>query len=208
MILASERFGASPDRLATIHDFENSPHFTEAEKAAFRYGKAAAQVPNAVTPEMGADLRKHYIDGDIVEITAVIALFGYLNRWNDSMGTTLEDKPVAAGKKHLQATGWDVGKHTADLDNVISSADVVFFHLEGCPYCEAAESALQKAGIKFTKIDMAEHKAALKAKTGKGSAPSVWIKGTYVGGCNDGTEPWHGVKPMLASGKFKEMLGK
>lgn len=208
MILASERFGASPERLAAIHDFENSKHFTEAEKAAFRYGKAAAQVPNAVTPQMGADLRKYYIDADIVEITAVIALFGYLNRWNDSMGTTLEDKPVAAGKKHLQATGWDVGKHTGGVDAVIGSADVVFFNLPGCPFCQAAESALQQAGIEFTKVDISEHLPALKAKTGKSSAPSVWIKGTYVGGCNDGTEPWHGVKPMLASGKFKQMLGK
>jgi len=112
MILASERFGASPERLADIHDFENSKHFTEAEKAAFRYGQAAAKVPNAVTPEMGAALRRYYSHADIVEITAVIALFGYLNRWNDSMGTTLEDKPVAAGKKHLKSTGWDVGKHT------------------------------------------------------------------------------------------------
>jgi len=113
MILASERFGASPERLAEVHKFEDSSNFTAAEKAAFRYGQAASKVPNAVTPEMGAELRKYYSDADIVEITAVIALFGFLNRWNDSMGTTLEDKPIAAGKKHLQATGWGVGKHAS-----------------------------------------------------------------------------------------------
>jgi len=111
MILASERFGASIERLTAIHDFEKSSHFTEAEKAAFRYGQAAAKVPNGVTEEMGAALRRHYNEGDIVEITAVIALFGFLNRWNDSMGTKLEDKPIAAGKKHLLSTGWEVGKH-------------------------------------------------------------------------------------------------
>ena len=38
------------------------------------------------------------------------------------------------------------------------------------------------------------------------SAPSVWIKGEYVGGCNDGTKPWHGVLPLLSNGKFKQML--
>lgn len=113
MILASERFGANPERLAEVHNFETSMQFTEAEKAAFRYGQAAAQVPNTVTPEMGAALRKYYSDADIVEITAVIALFGFLNRWNDSMGTILEDKPIAAGKKHLKSTGWEVGKHTS-----------------------------------------------------------------------------------------------
>lgn len=112
MILASERFGASVERLNDVSNFESSPNFTEAEKAAFRYGIAAAQVPNAVTEEHGRALRAYYSDGDIVEITAVIALFGYLNRWNDSMGTTLEDKPIAAGKARLLETGWSVGKHS------------------------------------------------------------------------------------------------
>lgn len=34
-----------------------------------------------------------------------------LNRWNDSMGTTLEDGAAATGDKHLAATGWSRGKH-------------------------------------------------------------------------------------------------
>lgn len=111
MILASERFGASVERLTDVQDFEASPNFTEGEKAAFRYAQAASKVPNAVTEEHGMALRAYFSEGDIVEITAVIALFGYLNRWNDSMGTTLEDKPKEAGKKRLVETGWSVGKH-------------------------------------------------------------------------------------------------
>merc|ERR1712061_73981 len=93
-----------------------------------------------------------------------------------------------------------------EVKKIIASADVVFFDSSFCPFCRDAESHLQKNGIEFKKVDIAEHKPALKDLTGKTSAPSVWIKGTYVGGCNDGTEPWHGVKPMLANGKFKEML--
>ena len=27
-----------------------------------------------------------------------------------------------------------------------------------------------------------------------------------MGGCNDGTKPWHGVLPMLASGRFQQMV--
>ena len=56
-------------------------------------------------------LRLHWSDEDIVEIVAVIALFGYLNRWNDSMGSTLEELPVQAGERHLAGGGWEVGKH-------------------------------------------------------------------------------------------------
>lgn len=112
MILASERYGASVERLTDVNNFEQSAHFTAGEKAALRYAQASAKVPNAVTEDMGAELRKFWADGDIVEITGVIALFGFLNRWNDSMGTTLEDKPIAAGKKYLKSTGWQVGKHS------------------------------------------------------------------------------------------------
>ena len=41
----------------------------------------------------------------------VIALFGYLNRWNDSMGTQLEEPAIESGKQFLNKNGWEVGKH-------------------------------------------------------------------------------------------------
>lgn len=113
MILASERFGASEERLNSVYDFEDSPHFTAAEKAALAYAHAAASVPNMVTDEVGARLRDHWSEQAIVEITAVIALFGYLNRWNDSMGTALEELPHDRGRQRLaEGTGWKIGKHS------------------------------------------------------------------------------------------------
>ena len=112
MILASERFGASEDRLSDVFDFEQSPHFTEAEKAALAFAQAATAVPNAVTPEVGERLKAHWSPEAIVEIMGVVALFGYLNRWNDSMGSALEDLPIEKGEARLaEATGWSVGKH-------------------------------------------------------------------------------------------------
>ena len=110
-ILGSQRFGADEDRLKDAWNYENSDHFTDAEKAALKYAHAAASIPNAVDDEIAAELHKHWEDNDIVEITAVIALFGYLNRWNDSMGSALEDLPIDAGNKYLDKTDWDIGKH-------------------------------------------------------------------------------------------------
>jgi alkylhydroperoxidase family enzyme len=46
--------------------------------------------PNAVNDEIANHLRNYWNEGEIVEMLGVIALFGYLNRWNDSMGTELE----------------------------------------------------------------------------------------------------------------------
>lgn len=110
-ILGAERFGASAERLADVWVYDESPHFTEAEKAALAFAHAAATVPNGVTPEIERLLRAHWSVGDIVEIMGVIALFGYLNRWNDSMGSRLEDLPVETAERLLPQTGWAVGKH-------------------------------------------------------------------------------------------------
>ena len=110
-ILAAERFGASPERMATIWEYQTSPHFTDAERVAFDFALAAACVPNAVTPDIQQALRKHWSDDEIVEIVGVVALFGFLNRWNDSMATTLEDIGVDAGSRNLTHTGWAPGKH-------------------------------------------------------------------------------------------------
>lgn len=110
-ILAAERFGSSPERLAEIWSYETSPLFSEAERAAFDFAIAAASVPNAVSPAIAARLRASWTDDEVVEILSVVALFGFLNRWNDSMGTKLEPIGIAAGEKNLAREGWDVGKH-------------------------------------------------------------------------------------------------
>jgi uncharacterized peroxidase-related enzyme len=110
-ILGSQRFGSSEERLNDVWNFAESTHFTDAEKAALAFAHAAALVPNSVTEEIGDELKKHWEEDDIVEIMAVIALFGYLNRWNDSMGSALEELPIEAGKKYLGNTDWEVGKH-------------------------------------------------------------------------------------------------
>ncbi len=68
-------------------------------------------MPNAVTDEEFADLRTHYSDAQVVEIVAIIALYGFYNRFNDTMATQLERSPLEAGKRYLAARGWDAGKH-------------------------------------------------------------------------------------------------
>jgi hypothetical protein len=68
-------------------------------------------VPNDVSAEMFAEMRKHWTEGQIVEIVGVIAAFGFLNRWNDTMGTPLEAEPIHVGEKYLAAHGWSAGKH-------------------------------------------------------------------------------------------------
>jgi alkylhydroperoxidase family enzyme len=72
---------------------------------------AASSQPNDVTDELFARMKLHWTESQIVEITGVIALFGFLNRWNDTMATPLEEEPARIGEQHLAKRGWGVGKH-------------------------------------------------------------------------------------------------
>lgn len=109
--LAAERYGATQERLDAIWDYRNSPHFTDAERAAFDLAIAASSVPNAVTPDIEEAVRDHWDEGEIVEIMGVIALFGFLNRWNDTMATTIEEGAAEMGERQLASAGWSRGKH-------------------------------------------------------------------------------------------------
>ena len=67
-----------------------------------------------MTDESFAALRAHWSEGEIVELLGVVAMFGFLNRWNDAVGTTLEPKAVAfAEQQNLGAHGWEIGSHRA-----------------------------------------------------------------------------------------------
>jgi uncharacterized peroxidase-related enzyme len=98
-------------KVAAIWDYETSPLFSPAERAALDFARAAGSVPNAVTDEMFATMRTHWSDEQMVEIVGVIAMFGFLNRWNDTMATPLEEEPVEIGEKYLARGGWSAGKH-------------------------------------------------------------------------------------------------
>ena len=111
-ILGAERFGSSKKRLDEVWTYSNSSAFSDAEKAALDFAFAAASVPNKVTGKLVSQLKRYWNDNDIIEIMSVIALFGFLNRWNDSMGSALEDLPIEKGERYLkETTNWTPGKH-------------------------------------------------------------------------------------------------
>jgi uncharacterized peroxidase-related enzyme len=101
--------GVDEKKLAAVWEYQSSPLFTVAERVALDFAVAASVVPNEVTDASFEDLRKHWSEEQIVEIVATIAMFGFLNRWNDTMGTPIEDKAMAAGDKYLARGGWAPG---------------------------------------------------------------------------------------------------
>jgi uncharacterized peroxidase-related enzyme len=110
-IRAAERYGAEQIQLDNIWEYKTHPSFSDAERIALDFSVAATLVPNAVTDEIKVELYKYWTEGDIVEMLGVISLFGYLNRWNDSMGTVVEEGAIESAEKYLSKHNWEIGKH-------------------------------------------------------------------------------------------------
>jgi len=110
-IRAAERYGAEQEQLENIWEYRTHSAFSEAERAALDFALAASQVPNTVNADIKKRLHQHWNDGEIVEMMGVISLFGYLNPWNDSMGTNIEQGAVESAEKYLGEVGWEKGKH-------------------------------------------------------------------------------------------------
>jgi uncharacterized peroxidase-related enzyme len=107
----SSIYQASDEKIRSVWEFESSTGFSAAERAALRLAYHAALLPNQATQDDFDELKRHFDEGQIVEIVATISLFGYLNRWNDTMATTLEEKAVAVAQRAIAAAGWEPGKH-------------------------------------------------------------------------------------------------
>lgn len=112
-LLGAKNFGVSAAKLADVWTYASSPHYSERERLALDFALAAASQPNTVTDHQFGQLKQHWSEGEIVEILGVVAMFAFLNRWNDTLATPLEAVPDALAGQVLGSQGWDAGKHGA-----------------------------------------------------------------------------------------------
>jgi uncharacterized peroxidase-related enzyme len=103
--------GVELAKVEALAQFRLSPLFTEAERAALELADAAGRSPPAVTAHHFDRLKKHYSEDAIVEIVAVLALLGWLNRWCTTFAPELEADAAAFAEKHLAPSGWAAGAH-------------------------------------------------------------------------------------------------
>ena len=110
-LLGAQNFGVSEAKLADVWNYAASPHYSPRERVALDFALAAAAQPNEVTDELFARLREHWSEAEVVEILGVVAMFGFLNRWNDTMATPLEPVPTRVAAQAVGTQGWTPGKH-------------------------------------------------------------------------------------------------
>jgi len=107
----SSIYKSSDEKIAAVWEYESSDLFSDAERAALRLAVNASLIPNQATQEDFDELAKYFDEGQIVELVASIALFGYLNRWNDTMATGLEEHATRVAERTIGDGGWEAGKH-------------------------------------------------------------------------------------------------
>lgn len=110
-LVAAEIHGIEQQKLEEIWEYQTSSLYTEAERVALDFALAAGSVPNAVDQELFKRMQQHWSDDQIVQILGAVCLYGFLNRWNDSMATDLEESPRSMGDNILARGGWTGGKH-------------------------------------------------------------------------------------------------
>ena len=90
----ASQLGVDAEKINAVFEFETSPLFTDAERAVLRVAWHGALQPSAVTDDDFQALKAHFSEREIVEIVAVLSLYGFLNRWNGTLQTELEPAPA------------------------------------------------------------------------------------------------------------------
>lgn len=71
-----------------------------------------------------------------------------------------------------------------------------------CPFCQKLKKLLDEEGVHYKEYDIYGKNAeleALKAKTGSGTVPQVFVEGVFYGGCDD-------VYALYDQNKFDEIF--
>lgn len=93
----AKQLGVTEELLDALYRIEKHRHlFTTRELAALRYAEIVTTSARDVDEELWDELQSHFDDGELVEITSVIGLFNFFNRYADALQihpmTNLEKK--------------------------------------------------------------------------------------------------------------------
>jgi alkylhydroperoxidase family enzyme len=81
----ARRHGWTDEQINDLANFEQRPDFAEKEKAALRLAERVTRDAHTVDDKLFGELRRHFDEGEIIELLAAIGLFNYFNRFNDAL---------------------------------------------------------------------------------------------------------------------------
>jgi 4-carboxymuconolactone decarboxylase len=86
----SRKAGVSDKQLMALADFETSPDLTEVEKIVLRYAVAMTETPVEIPEELFTQLKLHFNEKQLVELTSAIAWENYRARFDHAFGIEAE----------------------------------------------------------------------------------------------------------------------
>jgi alkylhydroperoxidase family enzyme len=98
-------------RIQALWSYDTSDLFDERERAALGFALAAGASPSEVTADHHAALREHFSDEEARTLLGVVAIGGFMNRYNDSLATVTDAESADWAAVHLGPLGWDIGRH-------------------------------------------------------------------------------------------------
>ena len=81
----ARRLGWTDDLLAHLAESQSRTDLTDREKVALRFAERMTTDAHQVDDALWAELRRHFDEGEIVELASVVGLFNYFNRFNDAL---------------------------------------------------------------------------------------------------------------------------
>lgn len=107
-----DKLGITIEKIQALWSFETSELFDNRERAALRFAVAAGSVPISVSADHHAELRQHFSDEEARSLLTVVAVGGFMNRYNDALATVTDQESSDWARENLGPLGWDIGKHT------------------------------------------------------------------------------------------------
>jgi alkylhydroperoxidase family enzyme len=74
------------DKVADILTWRDSTLFSESERVALEYAEAVTYTDRQVDDALFAEVKKHFTEPQIVELTAAIALENFRSKFNPALG--------------------------------------------------------------------------------------------------------------------------
>jgi len=106
-----DRLGITLEKIQALWSYETSDLFDDRERAALTFAFAAGSVPSNVNADHHATLRRHFSDEEARSLLAVVAVGGFMNRYNDALATVTDAASANWAQDNLGPLGWDIGKH-------------------------------------------------------------------------------------------------
>jgi uncharacterized peroxidase-related enzyme len=99
--LLAKKLGYSDEQIAELPRFESSDRFTTREKAALRLAEQLTRNERPLDEAALSEFRRHFSEGEIVELMAASGLFNYFNRFNNLLA--MEPTQPGAGLEPAEA---------------------------------------------------------------------------------------------------------